>query len=177
MAIGAPWLAAVVVVALCSGDERWDSYKNDRVGFQLEYPKAWTIVDEPYASSIRFSPPAEDGRFSGFTIGPAEPIRDSWFTDFNAWVRTFKRRLAASGARIMREERLTVSSSPAIRLGYKAGLPGAPELVDILIGVQGRPYGQVFRFVYAPPASVRHRQTQEALFGRILSTLRITPTP
>ncbi len=159
------------------GDNDWQLYRNDDIGFEVKYPETWSIVSqEPYGRLVRFNPPEAEGMFSGFSVGPAQPIRESWFRDFNRWLRDSKKAMTAAGETILTEERLTVSGYPALRLTYRNNLSVTPRhtVIEIDIGVPSQPLGQVFQFLYAPAKSRRYQQAQDIRYQQIISSLKIS---
>jgi hypothetical protein len=122
---------------------------------------------------VDFRPPPNEGTFSGFSVGPFQPPRDSGFRDFDQWIRDFKRALTAAGDTILSEVPLKVSGYRAVRITHTNSVPGTT--IDILVGVPGQPTGQVFQFVYAPPGNNRYRQEQALRYQRIISSLKISP--
>jgi len=167
--------ALVAGLMVCTATERWQRYANAHLGLTLEYPENWKVESEgATASMVRFVPAPPDEASGAFAIGVAEPVRDSWFDDFGAWVRRFKKRIVASGGRILREERLPVNGREAVRLTYRSGIPGEASRIDVLVGVSiGPADGQVYRLTYKQAANERDRAAQEVLYRHILSSIEI----
>lgn len=166
------------IISAIPGDDRWSLYRNDHLEFQVEYPKTWTVHStEPHANLVLFTPPSTAHGISEFSFGLVQPIRDASFRDFASWTRNYKGQLTASGAVIRTERRLEVSGHQALRLTYLDGLPGQTKstVIDVLIGVPGTLEGRVFRFSYDPPRVSRDAAQHDAIYRRILSSLKIAP--
>ena len=156
-------------------DTSWQRDRNERLGFEIDYPKTWTLhAAEPYGQDVRFEPPANEQRLSGFTVGPFQPIPESWFDDFDLWVQGLKRRMSAGGDVILRDERMKVGGHSARRVSSRQTLAGTAHVaIDIFVGVRKQPSGQVWQFTYAPSKDRRHQRAQDILYDHIVSSFRI----
>jgi hypothetical protein len=159
-------------------DPDWQTYRNDRIGFEVQYPSRWTVVSgEPHYFVVTFNPPSGD-ETAGFSVGLVQPIRNSWFLDFNQWLGEWKAALADSGSTLLSEEPLTVSGYPALRLTYNYDLFDVKRTaIDVAIGVTGRSGGQVFTVAYQPSGGARDEQEHRRLYERVTSTLKIFAEP
>lgn len=159
-----------------AGDSGWLLYRNDRLLFEMQYPATWTVRStEPYGDVVAFTPPASEKTPGQVVFGPVQPIRDAWFSDFDAFVRTYQRDLTRAGSRPLSRRPVTVDGNRAARLTYeyRVGRMSPQVIVDYLIGVRGSPEGIVYCFSYTLDAGPSAGKTDDEVHRRMLSSLKI----
>jgi hypothetical protein len=142
----------------------------------VEFPAGWTVSStEPHGNLVDFTPPASEEKLSEVSFGPVQPIRSAWFSDFDRWVSQYERDLSISGSRLRSRQSLTVAGFPAMRVTHESRLPGmSPRtVVDFLIGVPEAPEGLVYRFFYVTDVSRGAGPRDDAIYQRMLSSLKI----
>lgn len=159
-----------------AADDGWRVYRNDHLDFEMEYPGTWTVRStEPHGNLVEFIPPASEKKSGEVVFGPVQPIREAWFRDFDQWVGKYQHDLSVSGSRLRSRKSIAVAGYPARRVTYEDRLPGMNPrtIVDFLIGVPDGPQSLVYRLFYVTDASRGAGQRDDAIYQRMLSSLKI----
>ncbi len=143
----------------------------------MEFPETWTVRStEPYGDIVEFNPPEGEKTLRQVAFGRVQPISSAWFSDFNKFVRSYERDTTAVGDRLLSRTAMVVDGHPAVRLTYENRLLQGmlPRIVvDFLIGVSDTPEGIVYRFFYITDKSRAAGRNDDAVYRRMLASLRI----